>query len=384
MGMFDPERTLDLDALDKAVEAGHVRVRTHPTLPLKIYTYTEACTYGAHWTPTTRVCRGLILHAPTGCVIAWPFPKFFNYSEHVNGKPYAGLLHRTMPFQVFDKIDGSLGIVFHYNGQWHVATKGSFVSDQAIWGQAWLARRDTDELLPGTTYLAEITYPENRIVCRYQGPGTMTLLGAYNAAGEELTLDLVRQEWEAMGGPVVGAYSASSVEAIVAAAQENKHFRGNGAIPLTGAEAEGWVIRYQNGTRVKVKLEDYVRLHGTLTRTNAHTVWEALSCGSNPADVLESVPDEFAEWVKEKVRDLTARRLLWESDARAIFTACVRDPEITTRKEYALHVKDSVYRAALFHLMDRKDITALAWKAVEPHTDDEGYLPPTMYGGDPT
>ena len=380
MGMFDPERTLDLDALDKAVEAGHVRVRTHPTLPLKIYTYTEACTYGAHWTATTRVCRGLILHAPTGSVIAWPFPKFHNYSEHANGKPYAPPLPRDMPFQVFDKIDGSLGIVFHYDGRWHVATKGSFVSDQAIWGQEWLDRHDTDELVPGTTYLAEITFPENRIVCRYQGPGTMTLLGAYDVDGEELPLDLAALEWEAMGGPVVGAYNASSVEAIVAAAQENRHFRWIGA-RMTGADAEGWVIRYQNGTRVKVKLEDYVRLHGTLTRTNAHTLWEALSSGSDPADILESVPDEFADWVKEKVHDLTTSKILWVTGAQDRYH---RIAHIQDRKEFALHAVDSAFRAALFRLRDGKDIQSLAWKAVEPHTDDAGYLPPTMYGGDPT
>ena len=381
MGMFDPERTLDLDALDKAVEAGHVRVRAHPTLPLKIYTYTEACTYGAHWTATTRVCRGLILHAPTGSVIAWPFPKFFNYSEHANGKPYAPPLPRDMPFQVFDKIDGSLGIVFHYDDRWHVATKGSFVSDQAIWGQAWLDRHDTDELVPGTTYLAEITFPENRIVCRYEGPGTMTLLGAYDVDGEELPLDLAALEWEAMGAPVVDSYAARSVGAIVAAAQENKHFRGNGTIPLTGAEAEGWVIRYQNGVRVKVKLEDYVRLHGTLTRTNAHTLWEALSSGSDPADILESVPDEFADWVKEKVRDLTTSKILWVTGAQDTYH---RIAHIQDRKEFALHAVDSAFRAALFRLRDGKDIQSLAWKAVEPHSDDENYLPPTMYGGDQT
>jgi len=363
--------------LEEAVTLGHVRKREHPTLPLDMYTYTQACVYGGHWNETTRLCRGLVVERGTGDVIAWPFPKFHNYAEHLNGSANVGPLP-SGPFQVYDKIDGSLGIVFHYGDQWHVATKGSFVSDQAIWGQAWLDRHDTGQLFPHATYLAEITYPENRIVCRYEGAGAMTLLGAYNALGEEVPLATARVDWEAMGAPVVDSYEASSVDAIVRAAQENRHFRWTGA-PLTGAMAEGWVVRYTNcGTRVKIKLEDYVRLHGTLTRTNAHTLWEALSSGSNPSEILELVPDEFADWVREKVRSLDTTRNRWEMEAREIFTACVRDTAITTRKDFALHVRESPYRAALFRLFDRKEITSVAWKTVEPKPTDPDYLPPSM------
>jgi RNA ligase len=37
----------------------------------------------------------------------------------------------TENFEVYEKMDGSLGIVFWYRGQWVVATRGSFTSDQA-------------------------------------------------------------------------------------------------------------------------------------------------------------------------------------------------------------------------------------------------------------
>src|ERR1044072_8438282 len=127
--------------LEDAVTLGHVRKREHPMLPLDMYTYTQACVYGGHWNETTRRARGLILERGTGDVVAWPFPKFFNYADHVNGTANVGPLP-SGPFEVSDKIDGTLGILFPYADRWHVCTKGSFVSDKAVWAQAWLDRHD--------------------------------------------------------------------------------------------------------------------------------------------------------------------------------------------------------------------------------------------------
>ena len=56
------------------------------------------------------------------------FNKFFNMEEHQPEE----IPNET--FEVFEKLDGSLGILFWYQGQWILATKGSFTSDQAIRG----------------------------------------------------------------------------------------------------------------------------------------------------------------------------------------------------------------------------------------------------------
>ena len=62
--------------------------------------------------------------------------------------------------QVFEKLDGSLGILFHYAGEWHLATQGSFYSDVAIYAQKILARNETykDVFSEKFTFLFEIIY----------------------------------------------------------------------------------------------------------------------------------------------------------------------------------------------------------------------------------
>jgi RNA ligase len=371
-----------LEELERVVAAGYVRARPHPVYPLTLYTYTEACVYGGHWDATTRLCRGLIVEtvydgdlpdftAPTR-VIAWPFPKFFNHSEHENGKPYAPPLP-DRPFEVYAKLDGSLGIVFHYAGRWHVATKGSFTSEQAQWAQAWLNSRQPDvHLTPGITYLTEIVYPQNRIVVDYHGAQGLILLGAYDPYGYEISLSDPNPSggWKAMGGGVVLPLDVPNLDRLVTLAANNQDEHGH---PVSGAEQEGWVVRFSDGTRVKVKTADYVRLHGTLTRTNSRTIWEALSQGTDPVDILGTVPDEFLAWVQDVSHRLATEKDIWEMEVHYAFTlfASLRHD----RKAFALAVKDSPYKSALFRLLDGKDIEEMAWKFVRPEVATTPYDP---------
>ncbi|MET9842806.1 hypothetical protein ABZZ01_34320, partial [Streptomyces virginiae] len=76
----------------------------------------------------------------------------------------------------------------HYAGRWRVASKGSFISAQAVWAQRRLDGADTAALHPGTTYLAEILYPQNRIVVDYGDRRDLVLLAAFGLDGTEVPL----------------------------------------------------------------------------------------------------------------------------------------------------------------------------------------------------
>ena len=54
-----------------------------------------------------------------------------------------------------------------------------------MWAQAMLDGAELSALVPGTTYLFEAIYPENRIVVRYTEPA-LVLLAAYAADGRDL------------------------------------------------------------------------------------------------------------------------------------------------------------------------------------------------------
>jgi RNA ligase len=174
--------------LAEEIDGGWVTRKTHPTLPLTILTYSRGCQYDRHWTEATTKCRGLIVE-DSGRIVAWCLPKFFNHSEHEFGFDYAPPLPADEPFEIFDKEDGSLGLIFHYAGTWRLASKGSFISEQAQWGQRWLNAHDTGSLDPACTYLAEILYPENRIVVNNGDEQTLVLLAVYGPNGVEQRLE---------------------------------------------------------------------------------------------------------------------------------------------------------------------------------------------------
>ena len=97
-----------LPKLNKYHNDGLLYKQTHPTLPLTIWNYTPAVQYGEKWDEVTLQCRGLVT-GTEGNVVARPFKKFFNLEENKHTP--------TSDFEVFDKMDGSLGLMFKYNGE---------------------------------------------------------------------------------------------------------------------------------------------------------------------------------------------------------------------------------------------------------------------------
>ncbi|MFE0800119.1 RNA ligase [Streptomyces sp. NPDC058812] len=380
------------DEMAAAINAGHISRKQHPTLPLSIYTYTRTAQYSRVWTNATIRCRGLIADDKTGEVIAWPFPKFFNVGEHGHGFDYAPPLPADEPFEVYDKVDGSLGIVFHYAGRWHVASKGSFTSEQAQWAQAWLDDRDTGALWPDTTYLAEIIYPGNRIVVDYGDRKDLVLLGAFDKDGTEIPLRTASVEWLEIGN-VVRSWPAMPLPDLLKLTEANARPDGQ---PTGGMHAEGYVIRYANGTRAKAKLAEYVRLHKILTGINERDIWRMLgmqkyadqspklvakALGCTPAEVtaladadrgpldalLETVPDEFDTWVRSVVARLEQDAASLAEQARAeydLISHLAADRGAFARA--AQGIAHQGVRACMFLTLDGRPHDLHLWRAIRP------------------
>jgi RNA ligase len=117
---------IDLNILNDYIGRGLVVKQDHPTLPLSIYNYSRACQYDNAWDDVTIMCRGLVLDNE-GNVVAKPFKKFWNIEENYHIP--------TQDFIVQEKLDGSFILAFFYNGELIISSKGSFISDQAIWSK---------------------------------------------------------------------------------------------------------------------------------------------------------------------------------------------------------------------------------------------------------
>src|SRR6266540_1991691 len=112
-----------------------VIAQEHPAGGLVILNYTHGCQFQGAWDEVTTACRGLIVDTRAWQVAAWPFAKFFNVNERPETQVEA---LPQEPFAVFDKLDGSLGVLYRGPEGLAVASRGSFTSEQAQRGTALL------------------------------------------------------------------------------------------------------------------------------------------------------------------------------------------------------------------------------------------------------
>lgn len=350
--------------LAEMVEQGMVSVKAHPdqAADLWISNYTAAAQYTNTWNAVTRQCRGLITggHPVTDAsaiVVARPFEKFFNLSEHDTDAHKALPLDRR--FVVEGKMDGSLGILYEAPDGPAIATRGSFSSDQALWATAFLRRVAPGWAVPtGVTLLFEIVYPTNRIVVDYGDHEGLTLLAAIDVdTGADVSVPEAWKEWR----PVVQIYDGIDIGMIL---------RLIATSPQDWVNHEGFVLRFTPASpglpslRVKAKFAEYVRLHRIVTGVSTKTVWELLSTGHPLAELLDRVPDEFAQWVQATADELQARYDGIEQSCRALMTDARVDS--SDRKSTALFFAEQPHRSVLFKMLDDKDPSALIWRMIKP------------------
>ena len=379
--------TIDLDRIIEYEKAGKLRVQHHPELPLFIANYTEQVQFKRQWDDLTLMCRGLIFDRE-GVIIACPFPKFFNLGEgHLPEQPAAP--PPDLPFTVTEKMDGSLGVLYPGATGWCIATRGSFMSEQAVWATRYLQVRmwgkrggmvESPPFRPERTYLFEIIYPANRIVVDYGNTEELVLLAIIDTeTGEDIDIhsDPV-SEWF----PVVRHYEGvSGIEELMAQYEGEDNF-------------EGFVLRYSNGLRLKVKLPEYLRLHKLVTGINSRRIWEVLAAGQSLDPFLERVPDEFYDWVTRERDELVGKHRALKTMAQKTFDqiqailaplrAQLHDCSMETslrvgreyRKQFAIRATEHKQLSSLlFCLLDGGDIDALCWKQVRPEDAESPYAP---------
>jgi len=318
-----------------------ITVQKHPGAPLFIYNYTNKAQYDKVWNEITLQCRGLILDADFN-VVAHPFIKFFNLDDH---QPV------DIPneaFEVYEKMDGSLGILYWLNDIPQIATRGSFISDQAIHASEVLQQKyqhTFDQLDRNATYLFEIIYPENKIVLDYGEKDDLTLLAVIdNYSGLDLPLPDI-------GFPIVKKYDGiNSLDQLKNLKEENR---------------EGFVIKFKSGLRVKLKFNEYLRLHRIITGVSNVVIWEHLSEGRSFDDLLDKVPDEFYEWVKKTIADLQEQFNTILADAQSSFKKLDTNL-LSDRKDIAHYFKTQKYPAVLFAILDDKPFDKIIWKMIRP------------------
>lgn len=347
------DELVDMDELWRLVADHYVTARDHPRVAgLTILNYTAKTQFERAWTPVTELCRGLMFDACTNEVVARPFRKFFNLGEREGALP-------DESFSAHEKLDGSLAISYiDADGLPSLATRGSFVSEQAIRATGILRDRYRSALPwivshPLLTLCFEAILPENRIVVDYAGREDVVFLAAFDRdTGAEV--DPLATAIPDLF-PMARTWQYGSLDEAMGAV-EGPDFDGQ----------EGVVIRFAGGLRVKIKREDYVRLHRLVTGVTPRRIWQMLKDGTPPIwRLYAGTPEPFAAWARERVGEIEGRHaeILAECRAQYAEIAATDPPD---RKAFALAASKACHPSVLFKLYDGRDPAEIAWKLVYP------------------
>lgn len=346
-----------LNKLWKEVEAG--RVTASQSGDLTIFKYSQDTHIQDLWNETNRLARGIIFRTD-GTIVARPFEKFFNLNERSETQVNALPWHESV--EVYEKVDGSCGIGYMSHNLWRLATPGSMESDQAKAGTDILYTYNLAALPQDCTPVFEIIYPENRIVVDYNGVRELVLLAIFEHNGVEWHPRRVDQIASLCGFRRPKRY--------------NIDLRSE--IPFE-ENSEGYVARFENGLRVKVKSAAYLRIHRLLNYLSPKGVIELIR-GREYGSTLKQLPKAIA-------LDFDDMRAYVQGLHHEIFTRAYYDlnrlllevGQNKPRKDYAMWIQANVPNAQcgfVFALLDKKDIQDKVWALVlEKVREEQGRVP---------
>lgn len=350
---------LSIDQLNDYETRGLLRSQSHPTLPLIIWNYTDKVQYEGLWDDLTLQCRGLVTDT-NGVIISRGFNKFFNLEENKH--------QPTDSFTITEKLDGQYIGAFFYNGQLVVNSRGSFTTEYAKVARRLLETKYFKCLRPmeNAAKLSNSSHcfcfeliGHERIVVNYSEID-LILIGVFVNNSE-----ISPHEW-------VKIWNEGTT--IQAPAQYNG-LDYTKVKSLNWDNHEGFVVRFSNGSRCKVKFQQYVDLHRQVTNLSTTAIWEALMQKQRISKLLEgkNVPDEIYEDVSLFEGKLWLEYEHYEAKHKAAFAVIIKchlnDPRVVNRKEFAkfaLQTGNGLNPKILFHMLDEKDYSKLIWQGIKP------------------
>lgn len=284
--------------------------------------------------PLVRQCRGIILdEADEWAVIAWPFDKFFNHGESLA----APIDWHSAAVQ--EKLDGSLLIMYWYDGGWHVATSGmpsasgtvhgSDISFEDLFWRIWEKKSFPlpSAIQRGYTFLFELTSPLNRVVCK-QPEADLHLTG-------------MRSVFSGVEHPVRYRPTLNPVREFRLDTLDHVLISFDRMDPL---QQEGYVIVDRNFRRIKVKHPGYVALHHMRSGFSARRALEIVRKGE-----IAEVIANFPEWTVP----LGKIQAAYDGLVAVLEQTWSLIKDIEPRKAYAAEALKSIYPPVLFQLKDK-------------------------------
>ena len=288
-------------------------------------------------TPMTRECRGIILDQDRNFKpVCYTYKRFPNYGETWGDEINWNNL------RIYEKLDGSLCQLYHYNNQWQVATSGSPDAggnvgdfDKTFKELFWETWNDLNYTLPcdiNICYAFEMTTPYNVVVIQHQ-ESSITLIGARNLITQRELNPVI--EANNNGWRCVKIFDFDDQRAIEEAL---KH--------MSGADQEGFVVVDTNNYhRVKMKCVDYVKRHRLISCMSKRNMLDAVRTNEGEEVLLYAPQFEKLHWEIK----YNYERIVGEITG---FYNAIK--HIDGKKEFAMLAKDQIFSGTLFGLKHGK------------------------------
>lgn len=347
---------INIRELEDMLNSKMVNKSAHPLHNgIVMYNYSKECVNEKCWNDTTMKCRGLIVDKNNN-IIARPIPKFFNYEEHLNEVGGIDKIPVNEPFKVFEKLDGSLGILYWIDDVPYITTKGSFESEQGYHATQILHTKYKNvwsKLNKNWTYMFEIIYPEDKHVVKYPGIDDIFLLAVFDNES-------------------VKEYDLSDFEGLFPQTHTYDNIKDWSTLreDIDGENREGFVIRFESGFRIKLKYEQYFKLHymrNTLTRKKI--VQYFIDGESESLMAALSEFDEEDRIVFGNIVDDLRKEYATIYNKSFVES---KNANFETRKENAQYIlSNCTYPSIVFAILYNGPVGTMVWKQVKNNLKNE-------------
>lgn len=263
MNLFDINGVTQ-DRYVQLLAEGRVTQNEHPSGKLLILNYTDSHVATRDWCPTSKTCRGLITDMNYN-IVSRSFDKCFNVFQD----DLIPEIPTNQDYQLSRKMDGCLGVGYMLDGKFRLSSRGSFTSEAAN-----IANRILDDKYPRIfdnnipdhlTYIFEIIHPDIRILVDYGNTEDIVLIGVRDKeTGEYIELP--------------SDFPTPVTEFSWYRHDEHPFHKMSEKILSNGtSEEEGYVVRFENGTIVKLKYREYLEVSKYMDTFSGRRIWKYVS-----------------------------------------------------------------------------------------------------------
>lgn len=292
-----------------------------------------------------KECRSVVLNIKTSEVIILPMDKFFNINE-LQETSYDNILNKLsiaqynhLPIEYSDKLDGSMICARYYNGE-YLLTSSQALNPNNSWRlqDAYTMLTDNYKNMlydhPHQTFIFEYISLKDQHVVKYTKEqeglyliGERNTLSAYTYSYDWLNIMAKRYDIKTT------VLFNTDINYIMSHLDEK-----------SSDQAEGFVINI-DGYRVKLKYNDYVTMHKTLSSMVSPNYIIKAIADENFDDFISKVPSSYKENVK-LIADKVFKYIQYKNDqinSNYLYvknTMSIEKKDFSNRKEFIRYINN--------------------------------------------